>query len=247
MADIVADGVPPGLVELVKAHSRATISGDIETVLGDFRPDRRGQLIGSAKLPAGVVASQLQRIEPAGDGLIAATTCYSTAGGIDTYLRARWIEIDGGWVVNDVRNLPDTPPQMADVGPAEDGADTPFWEALRNSELRIPQCDDCANWIWPHRPICPSCHSFDHTWSRVAMTGTIFSWIRTWLPFAPEFTGHLPFVTLVVELPHAGSRRLLGALLDADGVEPEIGMPVVGVVEAPASPQGWPVLRWRLA
>lgn len=247
MAEIVADGVPPELVDLVKAHSRATIAGDIKTVLDDFRPDRRGQLIGSAKLPPDVATSQLQSIGPDGDGLMTAITCYSTADGIDTYLRARWIKTDTGWVVNDVRNLPDTPPRMTDAGPAEDGSDLPFWEALRNNELRLPRCNDCANWIWPSRPICPSCRSFGQTWTSVALTGTIFSWIRTWLPFSPDFTGHLPFITLVVELPQAGGRRLLGVLLDADGIEPRIGQPVVGEIEAPADPEGWPVLRWRLA
>lgn len=247
MAEIVADGVPPELVELVKAHSRATIAGDVATVLEDFRPDRRGQLIGSAKLPPDVVSSQLQSIGPDDGGLMTAVTCYTAADGTDTYLRARWIKIDKGWVVNDVRNLPDTPPRMPDAGPAADGSDTPFWAALRNNELRLPQCDDCANWIWPPRPICSSCHSFGHTWTSVAATGTIFSWIRTWLPFVPDFTGHLPFITLLVELPQAGGRRLLGVLLDADGVEPEIGQQVVGEIEAPESHEGWPVLRWRLA
>ena len=247
MPEIVAEDVPPELVELVRAHSHATITGDVATVLDDFRPDRRGQLIGSAKLPPNVATSELQSIGPDGDGLVSAITCYSTADGVDTYLRARWIKIDSRWFVNDVRNLPDTPPQMADTGPAEDGSDLPFWEALRNRELRLPQCDECGNWVWPYRPICPCCHSFGRTWSSVALTGTIFSWIRTWLPFAPAFTGHLPFVTLVVELPQAGDRRLLGVLLDADGVEPRIGQPVVGEIEAPEDPDGWPVLRWRLA
>lgn len=247
MGEIVAERVPSELVELVKAHSRATIAGDLATVLEDFRADRRGQLIGSAKLPPNVVTSELQSIEPDGDGLVTAVTCYSTDDGQKTYLRARWIKIGRGWVVNDVRNLPDTPPSMSDTGPAEDGTDTAFWEALRNEELRIPRCDQCAHWIWPVRPICPCCHSFGHTWTEVAPTGRIFSWTRTWLPFSPEFTGHLPFVTVLVELPQAGGRRLLGVLLDADGVEPEIGQQVVGEFQAPERAQDWPVLRWRLA
>jgi uncharacterized OB-fold protein len=245
--ETVAEGVPPDLVDFVKQHSRATIAGDHQQVLDDFRPDRVGQLIRSAKLPPNVVSSQLLHIAPDGDGLISAVTCYIADDGTETLLRARWIKIPKGWVVTEVRNLPDTPPQMADTGPAEDGQDVPFWEGLRDNELRLPRCNECANWIWPPRPMCPRCHSFAWTWTSVALTGTVFSWIRTWQPFAPEFSGHLPFVTILVELPQAGDRRLLGVLLDADGVDPKIGQRVEGEIEAAPSADSWPVLRWRLA
>ncbi|BBZ05680.1 hypothetical protein MCHIJ_51170 [Mycolicibacterium chitae] len=242
----VADGVPHDLVRLVREHSRATVEGDNRTVLDDFRPDRIGQLIRMAKLPPNLVSSELLNIAPEGNGIVAAVTRYMAADGTGTVLRARWIEIPKGWVVTEVRNLPDTPPQMADTGPAEDGLDTPFWEGLRVGELRVPQCEGCENFVWPPRPICPRCHRFALTWTPVEPTGTIYSWTRTWQPFTPEFSGHLPFVTVVAELPQAGNRRLLGVLLDADGVDPKIGQGVRAEIEPPWSPEGWPVLRWRL-
>ncbi|MFZ0715285.1 MAG: hypothetical protein WAN02_13905, partial [Mycobacterium sp.] len=99
MTEIVAEGVPADLVDLVKEHSRATITGNHQKVLDDFRPDRLGQLIGSSKLPPNLVSSQLLHIAPDGDGLIAGVTRYTAADGTETVLRARWIKIDKGWVV----------------------------------------------------------------------------------------------------------------------------------------------------
>lgn len=244
---VVAEGVPADLVALVRAHSRATIEGDNKTVLDDFRPDRVGQLIRMAKLPPDLVSSELLHIAPEDGGVIAGVTRYTAADGTETVLRARWIKIDKGWVVTEVRNLPDTPPQMPDTGPADDGLDTGYWEGLREGELRVPRCNACENWVWPARPMCPACHHFGTTWTAVEPTGKVFTWARTWQPFAPEFSGHLPFVTIVAELPQAGNRRLLGVLLEADGVDPQIGQAVHAHIEAPTTSEGWPVLRWRLA
>ncbi len=244
---VVAEGIPADIVALVRAHSHATVTGDMKTVLDDFRPDRIGQLIGMAKLPPNLVSSELLSLAPEGNGVLASVTCYSAADGTDTVLRARWIEIDKGWVVTEVRNLPATPPRMADTGPADNGLDLGYWEGLRSGELRILRCDACVNWVWPARPLCPECHGAALTWTTVEPTGTVFTWTRTYQAFAPELSGHLPFVTVVAELPQAGGRRLLGVLLDADGVDPEIGAAVQAEIEPAPTPEEWPVLRWRLA
>ncbi|HVW44865.1 MAG TPA: zinc ribbon domain-containing protein [Amycolatopsis sp.] len=241
----VFPGVPADLVEVAGRHGRIVAAGDNKAVLADFRPDRVAQLIASADLPTDLVSSELIDLRPDQGGLFAARIRYTAADGSQTVLRSRWIRLPEGWRVTQVRNLPATPPRMNSTGPAEDGSDTPHWEGLREGELRIPRCDDCAEWIWPKRPICPRCHSFKVSWQAVEPAGRVFSWTRTWQPFAPEFSGHLPFVTVLAELPHAGGKRLLGVLLDADGVDPRAGEPVTAEFEA-APDGGWPVLRWRL-
>ena len=53
-------------------------------------------------------------------------------------------------------------------------------------------------------------------------------------------------VTVLVTLPAAGDRRVLGVLADADGVTPEIGAPVRGQIEQPPDEQHWPLVRWHL-
>jgi hypothetical protein len=56
----------------------------------------------------------------------------------------------------------------------------------------------------------------------------------------------LPYVVALVELPHAGHRRVLGVLMPSDGVEIAIGASVRGEIERPAAAEAWPLLRWRL-
>ena len=162
-------------------------------------------------------------------------------------LRSRWVQFrDSSWRVKSVRNIPDTPPWMNVTGPADDGSDAPHWEGLRTGRLLLQRCAQCATWVWSPRPICPSCHSFDMTWEPVEPVGTVYSWTRTWQPFTRESTGHLPYVVVLVELPAAGRRRVLGVLAHADGVTPTIGAKVYGTIEQPPDDEHWPLVRWHL-
>ena len=61
-----------------------------------------------------------------------------------------------------------------------------------------------------------------------------------------ESTGHLPYVVVLVELPGAGGRRVVGVLAHADGVTPQIGDAVRGEIEQPPDDGHWPLLRWHL-
>jgi uncharacterized OB-fold protein len=243
----VTGPVPPELVEVVERHGQVVAAGDNAATLADLRPDRTGQLIGSTRLPGPLVSSQLLRLEAQPDGLIAAWIRYSAADGSVTVLRSRWIRLDEGWRVTQVRNIPETPPVMPTTGPQENGLDAPYWNGLRVGELRVQQCAQCAHWIWAPRPICPRCHSFDLRWPVVEAAGTIYSWTRTWQPFTPELSGHVPFVVVLAELPTAGHRRLLGVLCDGGDADVHAGEAVKGEIDPPPARDGWPVLRWRLA
>jgi hypothetical protein len=57
----------------------------------------------------------------------------------------------------------------------------------------------------------------------------------------------VPYVNVLVELPHAGNRRLLG-LLVGDDAGLAIGAEVVGVIQKPSTlTNNHAVLRWELA
>jgi uncharacterized OB-fold protein len=239
-------GVPADLVEVVERHGQAVAAGDNAIVLADFRKDRVGQLLASARPPAGMHSAELLSLEPGPDGLFEAHIRY-TGTEDDAIFRSRWVQLDGTWYVTQVRNVPDTAPQMSMAHPSDDGLDAPHWEGLRQGELRMQHCARCDRWTWTPRPICPGCHNTELEWPVVDPVGTIFSWTRTWQPFSPEVAGHLPYVVVAVELPGAGNRRLLGVLQDGDGADVRIGATVKGEIEQPGSPEGYPVLRWRLA
>ena len=109
---VLAGDVPAELVAAAERHARVVAAGDHAATLADFRADRTGQLIGSARLPDRLVASRLLRLEAEPDGLVAAYIRYTAEDGSATVLRSRWIRLDEGWRVTQVRNLPATPPVM---------------------------------------------------------------------------------------------------------------------------------------
>jgi uncharacterized OB-fold protein len=129
-------------------------------------------------------------------------------------------------------------------GPSADGLDQPYWDGLREGKLVLQRCGTCARWIWGPQWICGACHTLDPQWEAVEPAGTVYSWSRSWYPFITELADRTPYVTVLVELPGAGDRRVLGILL---GDEPEnirIGDQVVGEFEH-AEGSAWPLLRWR--
>ena len=235
------------LAAVVTRHGRAVVAGDQARILADFRPDRTALLTASARLPAGLTGSEVLKLEPEPDGLVAALIRYTAAGGQQVVLRSRWMRDEaGGWRVTQVRNLPETPPWLP-AGPIAPGdAARPHWDGLRAHELRIQRCACCQRWIWPPSPTCPGCRGFELSWPAVEPAGRVYSWTRTWQPFAPEVSGHLPYVVVLVELPRAGHRRLLGVLREADEADVAIGMDVAGEFEDPPDGAHAPLLRWRL-
>lgn len=129
-----------------------------------------------------------------------------------------------------------------------DGLDESYWSGLNEGVLRIQRCRNCSKWIWGPQLICPDCLTFEPDWVEIEATGRIYSWTRTWQKFAPEFTPHVPYISLVVELPHAGDRRLLGLLVGEQDRDPRIGEDVTGAIQSPSDlTTGFAILRWQLA
>jgi len=237
--------VPAGLHATVQAHGKAVAAVDNSTVLDDFLPDRVGQLIASADVPTDVMSAEVRNIAAVTGGFFDAEIRYTRLDGSWFDLRSRWIEYDRRWRVFSVRNIPDTSPWIAQTGPSPDGLDAKHWDGLLAGKLMLQRCHDCSTWIWAPRPICPACHSFDVMWEEVEPVGNVYSWTRTWQPFTQEATGHLPYVVVLVELPAADRRRVMGVLAHADGRTVRIGDRVRGKIEEPPGDGLWPLLRWH--
>ena len=115
--------------------------------------------------------------------------------------------------------------------PGPDNLEAPYWEGTRQHELRIQRCNGCDTWQWGPEWICNKCHSFDIGWETVEPTGRIYSWERSWYPVHPALAAKLPYIVVLVELPHAGNIRMVGNLLGDPKQEIEIGAPVEAVFE----------------
>jgi uncharacterized OB-fold protein len=128
---------------------------------------------------------------------------------------------------------------------ATSGLDAGYWEGLNDGRLRLPVCTACGHWIWPAQPRCPQCLHTELEWRDVEPEGVVHSWTRTWYPFIAERADDLPYIVLLVELPHAGSIRVLGVYAGAGDDESQIGDRVRGVIEPPSSRTfGLPSLTW---
>lgn len=126
------------------------------------------------------------------------------------------------------------------TGPAPDSVDAPFWEGLRDGDLKLPKCAACGAWREPGRIVCPDCHDFGTNWESVSPIGQVYTWARSHRDFVAELDVRAPYVTVLVELDEAPV-RLLGILEGADSIA--IGDRVGGVIRRPMNAE-WPVLRW---
>ena len=119
-----------------------------------------------------------------------------------------------------------------------------FWNGLREHKLLIQRCKGCGTLRNPARPMCPHCRSLDWEAIEASGRGTVYSYV---MPHEPKFGFfEYPYVVVLVELPAADARRVLGVLDHADGLTPRIGAAVRGVIEQPPDDRYWPLVRWHL-
>ncbi len=76
----------------------------------------------------------------------------------------------------------------------------PYWEGLRQRQVRMQQCGDCGHWIFFPRAHCPSCGSHKLAWHDVSGQGTLYTWTAARVPTLPEFGDEMPQLLAVVEL-----------------------------------------------
>ena len=105
----------------------------------------------------------------------------------------------------------------------------PFWDGLREHEVRIQQCDECQHWTFYPRRHCPQCFSDQLTWKTIAGTGTLYSYTLSRVPTAQEFADEVPQKLAVVQLDEGP--RLNSTLKFLDEADIEIGMRLKPVFE----------------
>ena len=111
--------------------------------------------------------------------------------------------------------------------PNIDGADRPFWQALRRGEVRVQCCENCGAHRFPAVRFCPHCRAETSDWRAVAPTGIV----ETWCVFHRAYFDDLPVPYTVIQVRLDCGVRLFS---NPVGVEPgalRIGMPVEAVFE----------------
>jgi uncharacterized protein len=142
---------------------------------------------------------------------------------------------------------PYLPPGLPQPAPGPDGLEAPYWEGTRAHELRVQFCERCEQYQWGPEWICNHCLSWDMGWKTVEPKGRIYSWERSWYPVHPNLRDRVPYVVVLVELPHAGNIRMVGNLLGDPLQQINIGGEVEAVFkDHDDAEQPFTLVQWRV-
>lgn len=108
--------------------------------------------------------------------------------------------------------------------PEPDEASAPFWEGSRRRVLRLMRCLDCGSVRLPSRLHCDQCLSERYEWFDASGHGVVRSFGVMHQRYHPGFAPELPYTVAIVELDEGP--RLPTNLVEMDGREPAVGMPV---------------------
>ncbi len=100
----------------------------------------------------------------------------------------------------------------------------PYWDGLRQRELKMPQCNDCGKLWYPPAPFCPECWSRNFTWRQLSGRGKVNSWVIFHQAYFSSYKDDVPYNVAEVELEEGP--RLLTNLVGVDNNDISIGMPV---------------------
>jgi len=108
--------------------------------------------------------------------------------------------------------------------PTPDRDSEPFWQALREGELRLQRCSECSALRWPPRALCNRCRSFAASWQVLSGRGRLVSWVRTHQVFAPVYRSEVPYCTVQVAPEEQDDILLIGGWQGP--ADPIVGQPV---------------------
>ena len=124
----------------------------------------------------------------------------------------------------------------------------PYWDAADRHELAVQSCEDCKKAIHPPGPACPHCGSERIEWINYGneVTGTVYSYIMTYVTMLPGFQHDLPTIIAQVEVDQVDDVRITANIINATPEEVEIGKTVrmawVDITENRALPQ-WELIK----
>jgi uncharacterized OB-fold protein len=106
--------------------------------------------------------------------------------------------------------------------PIIDNDSRTYWEGVQNHKLLLQKCNDCHQYIFYPRIICPHCFSEHLTWEESSGQGEIHSYTVVHKG-PPQFKEEAPYVIGIIDLKEGV--RMLSRIV-GDRNEIQIGKPV---------------------
>lgn len=108
--------------------------------------------------------------------------------------------------------------------PNPDALTRPYWEGAKVRRLMLPRCDDCNEWHFYPRSVCPHCGSAKITWHQASGEGVVYTFTAVNRAPSPAFEAGVPYVVAVVAL--AEGPHLMTGIVDAGPADVKIDAPV---------------------
>ena len=100
------------------------------------------------------------------------------------------------------------------------------YRGLLGGKLLINQCAACGYWIYPHRPLCPRCLSWDVKPTQVSGDGKVFMFTLVHQERDPNDRLREPIITAAVELAEQSGLRFLARVVNCPRSQLVLDMPV---------------------
>lgn len=100
------------------------------------------------------------------------------------------------------------------------------YRALATGHLLINRCEECGYWIYPHRPMCPECLSWNVTATEVSGQGRVFMFTLIHQPRDPVSVIIEQVAPAAIELIEQPGLRYLGRIVNCPLDEIRLDMAV---------------------
>jgi len=100
------------------------------------------------------------------------------------------------------------------------------YRGLLTGRLLINRCSACGFWVYPHRPLCPKCLSWDVHPAEVGGRGTVFMFTLIHQERDPGAKLREPIVAAAVELAEQKGLRYLARIVNCPSIGVSFDMPV---------------------
>jgi len=116
------------------------------------------------------------------------------------------------------------------------------YRALMAGRLEINRCADCGTWIYPHRPMCPKCLSWNVTPHEVSGRGRLYMFTLLQQSRDPDQPLEQPLQVAAIELEEQEGLRYLSRVVDCPAEALRHDMPVE-LTWTEHSGRRWPTFR----
>ncbi len=100
----------------------------------------------------------------------------------------------------------------------------PFYQAAARGVLSLPCCQQCGEFRFPPRPVCPQCLGRTFRWQEASGRGEIWSYVVMHQVYHPAFADEVPYAVVLVRLVEGP--KILSRLVDVEPQAIEIGAAV---------------------